>query len=113
MMVIIQYANLALRFILELAALAAFGYWGFAMGGGAILKWGLGIGAPLLGAVFWGTFEAPRAAVKLAAPLHLVLELVFFGLAVASLYKSGQPGLARAFGLIFVINEILLLLWRQ
>jgi hypothetical protein len=112
-MLIIQYANLALRFFLELAALAAFGYWGFEGGGGAIMKWGFGIGAPLLGAVFWGAFEAPRAAVKLAAPLHLILELAFFGLAIVGLYKSGQPGLARAFGLIFVINEILLLVWRQ
>jgi len=74
-MAILQSANLALRFFLELAALAAFGYWGFKTGDSAIMKWGLGIGAPLLAAVFWGTFESPRAVVKLSASLRLILEL--------------------------------------
>jgi hypothetical protein len=36
-MQIIQFANLALRFILELAALGAFGYWGFKTGSTGIL----------------------------------------------------------------------------
>jgi hypothetical protein len=112
-MQIIQFANLALRFILELAALGAFGYWGFKTGSNGILQLGLGIGGPLLAAVFWGTFEAPRAAVKLSAPVHLILALAFFGLAVASLYKSGQPSLAQTLGLVFVINQILLLVWKQ
>lgn len=112
-MAIIQYGNLALRFILELAALGAFGYWGFNTGSNTIMKWGLGISAPLLAAVFWGTFEAPRATVKLSSPLQLVLELGFFGLATLSLYKYGQTNLAAALGLIYVINKILLSVWGQ
>src|SRR5689334_23481657 len=54
-------ANLGLRFLLELCMLAALGYWGFQAGDGPVLKIVLGLGAPLLAAVVWGLFIAPRA----------------------------------------------------
>lgn len=52
-------ANLLLRFLLELSALAALGYWGFHVAGGiaGIL---LCIGAPLLFAASWGLFAAHK-----------------------------------------------------
>ena len=112
-MSVVKFANEALRFLLELAALVAFGYWGFKSGAGNLMKWVLAIGIPLLAAVIWGTFGSPRAAVKLSRPLHLVFEVMFFGLAVASLYTARKPGLALAFGLIFAINEAMLYIWRQ
>ena len=56
----IKGANLALRFLLELCALVALAYWGFETGSGAIAKFALGIGAPLVAAVVWGAFVAPR-----------------------------------------------------
>ena len=55
----VKIANLALRFLLEVCALVALGYWGFKTGGSLITKLALGIGAPLLAAVLWGTFVAP------------------------------------------------------
>ena len=74
-----QFANLALRFLLELCALGALGYWGFKIGRGLIVKVGLGIGAPLLAALVWGTLGAPDAPVLLPGLLHLLLELVSSG----------------------------------
>jgi hypothetical protein len=53
---VIKNANLLLRFLLELCALAALGYWGFKTGGGMAAKVGLGIGAPLAAALVWGCF---------------------------------------------------------
>ena len=50
-MELIKGANLALRFLLELCALGALGYWGFKTGGGAVAKITLSIGAPLVAAV--------------------------------------------------------------
>jgi hypothetical protein len=47
---VIKGANLALRFLLELCALGALGYWGFKTGGGLVAKIGLGIGVPLVAA---------------------------------------------------------------
>jgi phenylalanyl-tRNA synthetase beta chain len=48
---ILKGANLVLRFLLELCALAALCYWGFKTGSVTLSKVGLGIGAPLLAAV--------------------------------------------------------------
>jgi hypothetical protein len=63
-MSILKGANLALRFLLELCALATLCYWGFKTGTGPISKVVLGIGAPLAAAVLWGTFVAPAAPVS-------------------------------------------------
>jgi hypothetical protein len=112
-MVFLQYVNLALRFLLELCALAALGYWGFQTGKGWVMKIGLGIGIPVLIAVIWGMFGSPGASVKLSAPLHLLLELVIFGLPAIALYAAGKHGLAGSFILTVVINRILMYMWGQ
>jgi hypothetical protein len=101
-------ANLALRFFLEMGILAALAYWGFRTGSGVLVKVGLGIGAPLLAAVAWGTFGAPKAAIPLNKPLHLLFEIVIFGLAVIALWEAGQPVIASVFGVVVVINRILI-----
>lgn len=56
-----HWANLTVAFLLELCALAALGYWGLRTASGPATKAALGIGAPLLAAVLWGLFAAPRA----------------------------------------------------
>ncbi len=109
----LKMANLALRFLLELCALASLGYWGFQTGKGLIIKLGLGIGAPLLLALVWATLGAPGASVRLSAPFHLLLELVVFGLPAVALYVAGKPGLALTYGLTAVVNRLLMYIWGQ
>ncbi len=104
MLAAIRYGNLAVAFLLELCALGALGYWGFQAGSGIGAKLVLGIGAPLLAAIVWGTFVAPKAAVTLPAPAHLALQLVVFGVAAAALAVSGRPTWAWVFGLAVVAN---------
>jgi hypothetical protein len=65
-MVALKSINLGVRFLLELCMLAAVGYWGFKTSSGWLLKTLPGIGTPLLIAVIWGSFVAPKAAY----PLH-------------------------------------------
>jgi hypothetical protein len=89
-------ANDALRFVLELCALAALAYWGFRTASGA-WQWVLGIGAPLAMAVVWGRFMSPKAAQRLDDPARLVAEVVIFGAAAAALADAGQRALANAF----------------
>lgn len=112
-MIVIKSANLVLRFLLELCILGALGFWGFRTGNGTLMKWVLGLGTPLLAAVVWGTFLSPRATVELSTPPRLLLELVVFGLATLALYNAGQTNLAATLGLVYVINRILMFLWRQ
>ena len=45
--------------------------------------------------------------------MRLFLALGFFALADASLYAASQTSLALAIALVFVINQIFLLVWRQ
>ena len=50
--------NLALRFLLEIAALVAIVYWGFSQHTG-IWRFIIGIGVPVIGAAIFGTFAVP------------------------------------------------------
>lgn len=94
MLELLKGLNLLLRFLLELCALGALCYWGFTTGSGPVAKIGLGIGAPIIAVVVWGTFVAPGAPVAIPEALRLVLELVVFGSAVGALYSAGSPTLA-------------------
>ena len=64
------YANYGLRFLLELAALGSLAYWGFAENGW-VAEWPLGLGAPLVAAVVWGRFVAPKASHPTTDPQSL------------------------------------------
>jgi len=110
---LIKGVNLALRFLLELCALGALGYWGFKTGDGLIAKIILGIGAPLVAVVVWGTFVSPQAPVQLPGLVVLVLQVLVFGSAAAGLAAAGHRTLALVFGMIVVINAILMYVWRQ
>ncbi|MCW5851997.1 MAG: YrdB family protein [Anaerolineae bacterium] len=105
--------NLALRFLLELCILAALAYWGFQTGDGLPARLALGLGAPLLAAVVWGLFVAPASRRRVPLPWRLLLELAIFGSAVAALAAAGQPTLGWFFGLLVVVNTVLMLLWKQ
>ena len=101
-----------LAFVLEICMLAAFMVWGFQA---APVPWNvvLAVGAPVLVAVVWGLFAAPRALVKVSSAVRLALKAVIFGLAVAALFAAGQPTLAWALGIAFVVNMALAIAWKQ
>ena len=62
-------ANLALRFALELAALARWVSWGWEPRLDGRVSFALAIVFPLLVAAVWGTFIAPKARVKVSRPV--------------------------------------------
>lgn len=112
-MQLIKGANLLLRFLLELLALGALGYWGFMTGSATLTKVALGVGAPLVAAVVWGTFLSPRAPVQLPWGVVLVLQAVVFASAAAALAATGNRTLALVFGVIVLTNAILMYVWQQ
>ena len=109
----LKMANLGLRFLLELCLLAAVGYWGFVAGNSLLAKVALGIGAPVLVAVVWGVFLSPKRLVALLATARLAMELVLFGLASVGLAATGHLALAAVLGIGYVINRILIGVWKQ
>ncbi len=110
---ILKASNLGLRFLLELCALAALGYWGVRAGQTLPLKIALGIGAPLLLAVFWGTFVAPKAAIRLPRAATFLLGLLILELVALVLGLAGQSGLAIAYAVVIALNAGLMLAWKQ
>jgi hypothetical protein len=113
MLDLIKGANLALRFLLELFALVALGYWGFRTGGGLIGRIGLGIGTPLVAAVVWGVFVSPRAPAQLPGLVVLLLQVLIFGAAAAGLASTGHRQLALVFVVLVVVNAVLMYAWGQ
>lgn len=102
--------NLAVRFILEICALAAMVYWGWTQHAGW-LRFILAIGLPLLAASVWGTFAVPndpsrsgKAPIPIPGVVRLVLELIFFALAAWMLYDAGATLLGLGMGVVVIIH---------
>ena len=68
--------NLALRFLLEIAALLALGHWGRQRFDGG-LRYLLAVGIPLLAAVLWGTFRVNDDPGPAPVPVPGYLRLIF------------------------------------
>ena len=100
-------ASLALQFLLELAALAALGYWGSTSGDGTFAHVALAIAAPLLAAVVWGC-RIPKTSFseRCAAPAARgrVLRLCTGGPEPA----ARQPVLGAVFVVTAVVDGALL-----
>ena len=84
---------LALRFVCEMAALAAVAYWGQQTAGGVA---GIALAAIAVAvvAVVWGVFLAPRRRLEVGRPARLVIELAVWVAAASALWSAGQPTLA-------------------
>jgi hypothetical protein len=109
----LKFINAALAFLLELAMLAAFGYWGFHGDKGLAAKWLLGLGLPVLTAIIWGMFLAPRAAHRLGNISGNLFSLTLFLAATAGLFHTGHTLLAIIFAATAILNRMLIFLWKQ
>jgi hypothetical protein len=107
-----QTMNLAVAFLLEHCVLAALVCWGLSSGGGLPTRRTLGLGAPLVAAVVWGLFLAPRATVSLGRPWTGLPEAAVFLTASLALYAAGQATLAGVFSLAVVVNQARMHLWK-
>jgi hypothetical protein len=108
----VRPANLALKFLLELAALAAFAVWGADVGSGvtAVL---LAIAAPLVVALLWGRLAAPKASNRLPTSSRIPFELGVFLLAAVALVACGHTVAAIVFAALVVINAASLTAFEQ
>ena len=104
--------SLALKFALELAALAAFAVWGANVGSGAVSVV-LAIAVPLAAAALWGTFAAPRASRRLPTRARIPFELGFFAVAVVALLGAGAPVAAAVLAALVVLSTALLARFEQ
>ena len=97
-------ANELLAFMVELTALACLSWWGFTVGHGPGPHILFGVGTPLLGIVLWWLFAAPKARLRPALPLVLVVKAVVLGGGAAALYGVGHPVAAVVMAIVVVAN---------
>jgi hypothetical protein len=103
---ILRATNLALRFALELGALAAAGYWGATIPGGAFVRGASAVLLPTLVAVFWGVFVSPKAPIPTGRLGRAGLGFLVFLGAAALLWTRGHPTLAIVYGALATISSI-------
>jgi len=90
----LKNANLALRFGLELALLAALAVAGYRAGGRGWAGGAVALAAVAAAVTVWGLFISPKARVRTGAGVQLVLEGALFALAGGGLVAVGlgRPG---------------------
>lgn len=105
-------ANLAVKFLLELAAFAAFCYWGARTGTG-VAAVVLAIVTPAAAVAVWSVFAAPRAKRRLPLTARAPLELGVFALGAVALAAAGAAVLAIIFAVVAILNAVLLTTFHQ
>jgi membrane protein YdbS with pleckstrin-like domain len=97
--------NDALRFLLELAALAGLAIWGWRTGptGVSVV---LAIAAPLAAAAIWGAFVAPKAPRHPGDPWRLLLEALVFGAGTLAFAAAGIGWAAIALGVLAALHLV-------
>lgn len=109
-MQLLKMFHMVLAFALELALLAAFGYWGF-HDKKTPEKYLFGLGAPVLVIIIWGIWAAPKSEHRLQQPFMMVLKLALFGTAAVGLHRAGQSGPAILLAVLAAITIVLEYLW--
>jgi hypothetical protein len=104
----LRVINLGVRFLLELAALGAFGYWGATLRGPFVLRALVAIVLPLGVALIWGLFISPKARYSTGRPGQVGLGLLVFLVAALLLRERGHVAMAAIFAVTAVISSVLL-----
>jgi hypothetical protein len=106
-------ANLTLRFLTELAGIAAIGYAGFQIGAPMPLRAVAGIGGALALILTWALVVAPNTVNGLTQPQKDLIGTGLLLLAAVALGLAGQLRLAIAFAIIVIGNTALLFAFGQ
>ena len=105
--------NLALRFLAELAGIAAIGYAGFQIVAPMPLPAIAGIGAAAAFLVIWTLVAAPRTANGLTQQRKDILGTALLLISAGGLALAGQPTLAIGFATVVVVNAAFLFVFGQ
>ncbi len=94
--------QLSIAFLLEVAMVAAFSFWGFKFS--APWNYIVGIGVPAAVVVLWSLFLAPRASHRIPLPVIPQVSLLIFLLAAVALAVAGLPAPAVMLAVVGAAN---------
>lgn len=106
-------ANLALRFLTELAGIAAIGYAGFQIAAPVPLRVAAGFGGAVALIAAWAAIVAPNTVNGLSQPQKDLIGTGLLLLAALALAIAGQLRLGIAFAAIVIVNTVLLFLFGE
>ena len=106
----LQTLNLALRFSLELALLAAIAVWAWRAVERRSLRILAAVALPLAAAIAWGAFVHGELVPSVTGVL---VEIALFAAGAAALVAVRRPRLAGAFVAAVVANAGLMAVWAQ
>lgn len=106
-MSLLKILHHALAFMLELALLAALGYWGFQGDKKSPEKYLWGLGLPILAIALWWVWAAPKSSSRLEQPFLMIFKFALFGIAVFGLHRSGQMGLALLLAALATVSILM------
>lgn len=100
-------ANLALRFVLELAGVACMAAWGWSLTDQVPLRLFTALLAAGALAVAWALVVAPKARNPVPQDVRMVIGTGLLLLAAAALAASGSPQAALVLAVLVVVNQLL------
>jgi len=103
-----RWSNLGLSFLMELAGLAAFAWWGWNASSKTWLRLLLAIGLPLIAAALWGLFAAQAGSTYGGPVVTPIFKTLFFGLAGLAIWTLDHHILGAAFVLVVAVNLLII-----
>jgi hypothetical protein len=94
-MQVIKILNQIIAFLLEVAMLTAFCYYGYINGATLFWKYALAIGLPLVIVLLWSKFAAPKSASRLK-PIPLLIFKLFITISCAVFLYFSQAVIPAA-----------------
>jgi uncharacterized protein DUF2568 len=104
---VLRAANLTLRFVLELGALAIAGYWGATIATGTLARTVAAVLLPILIALFWAAFVSPKAWLPTGTLGRAALGLVVFLAAGFLLMDRQHSMLATVYIAFSVVSSLI------
>jgi hypothetical protein len=101
----LAWANAALAFLLELAALGVLAWGGWRLGGDGVLRVLLAVSLPVLAAVLWGAFAAPQGDPSTAG--RIAVQVLVFGAAALVLAWAASPRWGAGWAAVVAANLVL------
>jgi hypothetical protein len=97
----VNLVNDVVAFVIEILLLFALGYIGFQKAPGPLwARVAMAVVLPLVMALLWGVFAAPKSRTRLTMPWLLGFKIAAFSAGTWAFYAAGQPMWALAFGAI-------------
>ena len=112
-MSLIKSINLLITFLLELCLLVVYGYFGFNIGNTKTINIIFAIVIPAIVAVIWGFYLAPKSYRNISNTIKQIGKGILFLIAFIGLFLLKQEKIDILFLIVYIINMILLILWKQ